>query len=341
MTTLARRFTTWRYLMNHPNLPAGVEMDGVSKWLIITRATVFSMTATSGLIGGLLAIGTVGVSVNYWYLALSVIGLVIAHASNNMINDYFDLEGGVDTDEYVRALYAPHPILSGWLSKAQLRNAILLMNLLDLAILVFLVSVRGPWVAAFALSGLFISVFYVAPPIKLKHRGLGEPGVFVVWGPLMIAGTYFVATGVLPGWVWIASLPYAILVTTVLFGKHIDKISADTAKGIHTLPVILGEARARRVAQGLMIAFYPIVIGSALVGWIGPFVMLVVLGIPLLLKVLGQFSSPRPETPPHSYVGWPLWFVGGAFLHTRRAGGLLILGLFLNAVLPGLRLPWT
>ncbi len=332
---------TWRYVMNHANMPEGVEMDWLSKWLIVTRAAVFSMTATSGLIGGLLAIGTPGLSVNYWYLTLSVVGLVIAHASNNMINDYFDLEGGVDTDEYVRALYAPHPILSGWLSKAQLRNAILLMNLIDLAILVFLVSVRGPWVAAFALSGLFISVFYVAPPIKLKHRGLGEPGVFVVWGPLMIAGTYFVATGVLPGWVWIASLPYAILVTTVLFGKHIDKISADTAKGIHTLPVILGEARARRVAQVLMIAFYPIVIGSALVGWIGPFVMLVVFGIPLLLKVLGQFSSPRPETPPHSYVGWPLWFVGGAFLHTRRAGGLLILGLFLNAVLPGLRLPWT
>jgi 1,4-dihydroxy-2-naphthoate octaprenyltransferase len=341
MTTLGQRLTTWRYVMNHANMPAGVDMDWFSKWLIVTRAAVFTMTATSGLIGGLLAIGTAGASVNYWYLALSIIGLVIAHASNNMINDYFDLEGGVDTDEYVRALYAPHPILSGWLSKAQLRNAILLMNLLDLAILVFLVSVRGPWVAAFALGGLFISVFYVAPPIKLKHRGLGEPGVFVVWGPLMIAGTYFVATGTLPGWVWIASLPYAILVTTVLFGKHIDKISADTAKGIRTLPVILGEARARRVAQALMIAFYPIVIGSALVGWVGPFVLLVVFGIPLLLLVLRQFSVPRPETPPHSYVGWPLWFVGGAFRHTRRAGGLLILGLFLNAVLPGLRLPWT
>ena len=341
MTTLAQRFTTWRYVMNHANMPEGVEMDAVSKWLIVTRAAVFTMTATSGLIGGLLAIGTVGAIVNYWYLALAVIGLVISHAANNMINDYFDLEGGVDTDEYVRALYAPHPILSGWLTKAQLRNAILLANGIDLAILLVLMWARGPWVAAFALGGLFISVFYVAPPIKLKHRGLGEPGVFVVWGPLMIAGTYFVATGTLPGWVWIASLPYAILVTTVLFGKHIDKITADTAKGIHTLPVILGEARARLAAQALMIGFYPIVIASALVGWIGPFVMLVVLGIPLLLKVLGQFSKPRPDSPPNSYVGWPLWFVGGAFLHTRRAGGLLILGLFLNAVLPGVRMPWT
>ena len=341
MTTLARRLTTWRYVMNHANMPDGVEMDSVSKWLIVTRAAVFTMTATSGLIGGLLAIGTTGVVVNYWYLALAVIGLVVAHAANNMINDYFDLQVGIDSDDYVRALYAPHPILSGWLSKAQLRNAILLANAVDLAILVALVWARGPWVAAFALGGLFISVFYVAPPISLKRRGLGEPGVFLTWGPLMIGGTYFVATGTLPGWVWVASLPYAILVTTVLFGKHIDKIGPDSKMGIHTLPVILGEARARRVAQGLMIAFYPIVLGSALIGWIGPFVMLVVLGLPLLLQVLRQFSVPRPETPPQSYVGWPLWFVGGAFIHTRRAGGLLILGLLLNAVLSGVRLPWV
>ena len=341
MTSFSERFTTWRYVMNHANMPPGVEMDPISKWLVVTRAAVFSMTATSGLIGGLLAISTVGATINWLYLTLSVVGLVVAHAANNMINDYFDLEGGVDTDDYVRALYAPHPILSGWLTKAQLRNAILLANAIDFAILLFLVWAVGPWVAAFSLGGLFISVFYVAPPIKLKHRGLGEPGVFVVWGPLMIGGTYYVATGTLPGWVWVASLPYAILVTTVLFGKHIDKITADSAKGIRTLPVILGESLARRTAQVLMIAFYPIVVGAALVGWIGPFVLLAVLGIPRLLEVLGQFSKPRPESPPHSYVGWPLWFVGGAFIHTRRAGGLLIVGLLLNAILPGVQLPWV
>ena len=132
--------------------------------------------------------------------------------------------------------------------------------------MLYLAAVRGPLVIAFALAGLFVSVFYVAPPIRLKHIGLGEPGVFLVWGPLMVGGTFFVATGALPGWVWLASLPYAILVTTVLFGKHIDKIEADAAKGIHTLPVILGESRARRVAQALMIAYYPIIVGAALVG---------------------------------------------------------------------------
>ena len=301
------------------------------------------MTVTSGLIGGLLAIGaqqlTQEVTVNWGLLALAIVGLVVAHASNNMINDYFDLEGGVDTDDYVRALYAPHPILSGWVTKRQLGTAILITNVIDLTIMLFLVTQRGPLVAAFALGGLFVSVFYVAPPIRLKHIGLGEPGVFVVWGPLMVVGTFFIATGTIPGWVWVASLPYAILVTTVLFGKHIDKIEADTKKGVRTMPVLLGERRARLVAQVLMVAFYPIVIGAVLAGWIGPWVLLVLLGLPRLLSVLRTFGIPRPETPPHSYVGWPLWFVGAAFIHTRRAGGLLVLGLLLNAFIP-ITMPW-
>jgi len=351
---LSERLNVWKTAYNTANLPVGMTRppDAVSKWIVITRAAVFSMTVTSGLIGGLLAVGAerlasiggtavgTGFTVNYWFLALAVLGLVVAHAANNMINDYFDLEGGVDTDDYVRALYAPHPILSGWVTKRQLGAAILVANAIDLAIMLYLTWVRGPLVIAFALAGLFISVFYVAPPIRLKHHGLGEPGVFIVWGPLMTVGTFFVATGAIPGWVWIASLPYAILVTTVLFGKHIDKIEADTKKGVRTLPVILGERRARAVARAMMIAFYPIVIGAALVGWIGPWIALVVLGIPRLISTLRTFSVRRPETPPHSYVGWPLWFVGAAFVHTRRAGGLLVLGLLLNALLP-IHLPWA
>jgi 1,4-dihydroxy-2-naphthoate octaprenyltransferase len=343
---LAQRLRVWKTAYDTANLPKGMTVppDAVSKWLVITRAAVFSMTVTSGLIGGLLAVGAQRlngeVTVHWGLLLLAIVGLVVAHAANNMINDYFDLEGGIDTDDYVRALYAPHPILSGWVTKRQLGTAIVFVNAIDLAILLFLMTQRGPLVAAFALGGLFVSVFYVAPPIRLKHIGLGEPGVFLVWGPLMVVGTFFVATGQIPGWAWVASLPYAILVTTVLFGKHIDKIEADRKKGVRTMPVLLGERRARFVAQALMIAFYPIVVGAALAGWIGPWVALVLLGLPKLASTLRTYSTPRPETPPHSYVGWPLWFVGASFVHTRRAGALLILGLLLNAFLP-IHMPWV
>ena len=48
----------WRHILAQGNLPAGRAIDGVSRWLLIPRACVFSMTLTSALIGGLLAAAT-------------------------------------------------------------------------------------------------------------------------------------------------------------------------------------------------------------------------------------------------------------------------------------------
>jgi 1,4-dihydroxy-2-naphthoate octaprenyltransferase len=330
---LAGLVDNWRLILAQGNLPPGRAVDGVSRWLLITRACVFSMTITSALIGGLLAAASA--EAPHWgYFTLALAGLVLAHAANNMINDWFDTTGGVDTREYTRALYAPHPLLSGLISKRGLLAAIAAVNLADLAILVALVAVRGWPVAAFALAGLFVSVFYVAPPLKLKHHGLGEPGVFVVWGPLMIGGTYFVTAGSLPPWVWVASLPYAISVTTVLIGKHVDKYEQDSARGIHTLPVLLGKDVSLRLNQALMIAFYPIVVGLVAFGYLGPGVLLVLFALPRLVQVLKAYSQPKPAAPPPNFRIWPLWYVALAFHHNKLAGGLFVLGLLVNLVLP-------
>ena len=336
---IRERLLAWKEILETANPPVARPLDTVGKWLVITRAAVFPMTIWSGLIGGLLAVEANrvhgGAPVDWGLFLLAVVGLVLAHAANNMINDYFDTTGGIDTEDYVRALYAPHPILAGWVTKRQLEVAILIVNVACAAIMLALAVVHGPLIIAFALAGLFVSVFYVAPPIRLKYHGLGEPGVFLVWGPLMIGGTFLAATGTIPGWVLLVSIPYALIVTAVLFGKHIDKIDADTKLGVRTLPVILGEARARLVGQWLMILFYPLTIAAVLAGLIGPWVMLILLAVPRLMAVLAVFRQPKPAGPPPGRErGWPLWFVGYAFVHTRRAGGLLTLGLLLNAVLP-------
>jgi 1,4-dihydroxy-2-naphthoate octaprenyltransferase len=329
---MASAVQNWGEILRTQNLSPGKAMDTVSRWLLITRASVFPMTITSAAIGGLLALGAP--EANWVYFGLAFVGLVLAHAANNMINDYFDLEGGVDNEEYVRAQYAPHPVLSGLISKSGLLLAIAVVNLLDLGILLYLTDEMGWPVALFALLGLFISVFYVAPPLKLKHRGLGEPGVFLVWGPLMIGGTYFVTTGIFAPWVLVASVPYAILVTTVLMGKHVDKLEADAAKGIRTLPVILGRERALFLNQQLMVSFFVLVLCLVLVGTLGVATLLVFLAVPKLLQVLKVHSQPPPASPPPRYPLWPLWYVSWSFLLTRRAGVLLVLGLLADAIYP-------
>jgi 1,4-dihydroxy-2-naphthoate octaprenyltransferase len=322
----------WGEILRTQNLSSEKAMDSVSRWLLITRASVFPMTLTSGAIGGFLAASAP--DPNWLYFTIALLGLVLAHAANNMINDYFDLESGVDSDEYVRTKYAPHPVLSGLISKTGLILAIAIVNLLDLGILLYLTEARGWGIAAFALLGLFVSVGYVAPPIQLKHRGLGEPGVALVWGPLMIGGTYYATTGTLEPWVLVASLPYAILVTTVLIGKHIDKYDADAAKGIHTLPVLLGRERSLFLNQQLMVTYFVFVLSLVMVGSLGVWTLLTFVAVPRMWEVIKTYNKPPPEEPPPDYPIWPLWYVAWAFTLTRRAGGLFVLGLILDAIYP-------
>lgn len=331
--TIRERLRNWSTVINTSNLPRGATMDNVSRWLLITRASVFSMTMTSGLIGGLLAITNEGAGDVAWgFFALAMLGLVLAHASNNMINDYFDVEGGVDDLAYPRAQYAPHPLLSNLTSKRTLIAAILLTNVADAAIMLYLSWAVGPLVLVFALAGLFISAGYVMRPIVLKRRALGEIGVLIVWGPLMIGGTYYVTAGELPASVWAACVPYSLIVMCVLIGKHLDKYDIDKSKGILTLPVALGYNRSVRLNQALMLAFYPAIVALILTGVFSWWTLTTLIALPRLWQVLGIYNRPRPDAPPPGYPLWPLWYVSAAFYFNKRAGELLVLGLLLGAI---------
>ena len=328
--TRSARLQTWTEVLRTCGAAAPTTLDLVGRLLLITRACVQPMTLTAAAIAGLLAVGHSDVS---WALfALSAIGIVVAHAANNMVNDYFDLDAGLDTDDYPRTQYAPHPVVAGVVTRAGLGRAIVIANAIDIAIMGALIYARGWAIAAFAIAGGLISVGYVAPPLRLKAKGLGEPSVFVIWGPLMVGGTYYAATGEIPIEVVWASLPYALLVTTVLFGKHIDKLTWDRAAGVATLPVILGEERARRSTQVLLGAYYVAVLLLVAARIISAWTLVVGLALPVLARTWRTYAKPKPESPPPRYPLWPLWFGPWAFLHARRAGALLVAGLLLGAV---------
>jgi 1,4-dihydroxy-2-naphthoate octaprenyltransferase len=323
------RLARWRHALSTVNPPSG-RLDEVSRWLVITRAGVLPMTLTAGAIAGLLAVRRPGFAFG-WFL-LAYIGIVLAHVSNNLLNDLFDTDEGLDTGDYPRALYAPHPILSGMIDREGLVRAAIAVNVADLVILAILVGARGGLVLLFAVAGLVLNVAYTAPPLRLKKRGLGELDVFVVWGLLMIAGTYYSAVGHVPWQVWFAAIPYGLLCTAVLMGKHIDKLPWDEPAGVNTLPVLLGEATARRVTKWMMVGFYVAIVLFVIVS-ILPWPCLAVFGaIPLLARALRALDRPRPAQPPRGFPVWPLWFAAFVFTHTRRAGALLVAGLAVAAI---------
>jgi len=306
-------------------------LDLISKWLISTRAAVLIMTFISAAIAGILAYQHGKFNVGLWLLL--AVGLILSHATNNLFNDFTDYIKGVDKDNYFRAQYGPQPLEHGLMTKKQLLTYAIVTGLLALAAGAVLVYVRGGLTLILLGLGAFFVLFYTYP---LKYIALGEVAVLIVWGPLMIGGGYYVITG---AWDWnviLASLPYALGVTTVIFGKHIDKYQVDKDKGIHTLPVLLGERAARTLVVLMTGAQYLLVLYLVIIGFFTPVLLVVFLALPVFFNVfLAMYRHPKPSERPEEYPAdaWPLWFVATAFAHNRRFGLLFLLGLLADALL--------
>lgn len=307
-----------------------LRLDLVSRWLIAARGAVLVITFISSGIAGLLALRDGAFDAVLWVLV--TVGLLMAHATNNLLNDFTDHRKGVDRDNYFRAQYGPHPLEHGLMTPRTLLVYAAVSGAVALAVGAYLVSVRGPLALALLALGAFFVLFYTWP---LKYVGLGEIAVLVVWGPLMIGGGYFVVTGRWDPTVALAGLPYALGATTVIFGKHVDKFADDSAKGIRTLPVLMGERAGRLVIAVMMAAQYALVTYLVATGFFTPLLLAVFLAAPKLRDALVALRSPKPSERPPDYPrsAWPIWFVGHAFVHNRRWGSLFLLGLLAEVVL--------
>ena len=304
-------------------------LDIISKWLIATRAAVLIMTFLSGAFAGLFAFRA-GLF-QFWPWLLVTLGLILAHATNNLLNDYTDYVRGVDQDNYYRAQYGPQPLVHGLLTKRGLLSYAAVTGLLALVIGLGLVFYRGGFTLLFLGLGAFFVLFYTWP---LKYIALGELAVLIVWGPLMIGGGYYVITG---AWDWsvvIASLPYALGVTGVIFGKHIDKYEQDKARRIYTLPVVIGEKAARFTLVGILVLQYLFTFYLVLTRFYTPVMLAVVLAIPSFRRIFPMFRAPKPAEKPAEFPEvWPNYFVAAAFYHNRSFGIVFLLALVVDAIL--------
>lgn len=306
------------------------KLDPVSKWLIATRAAVLIMTLISSTIAGLLAWRVDRFSFIPWLLV--TVGLVFAHATNNLVNDLTDHIKGVDKGDYFRSQYGPQPLEHGLLTKAEMMRWISRTGAVALAAGVILMHMRGGATLALFASGIFFVLFYTWP---LKYYGLGELAVIIVWGPLMVGGGYYVITGTMDSTVFFAGLPFSIGATTVIFGKHIDKLGQDKAKGIKTLPVLLGDSAARASVIGMLVLQYAITIGLVLTHRLGPALLLCALALPAAVRTIGVYRRVKPDAAPERMPKgiWPLWFVAFAFDHNRKFGILYVAGMAIDAAL--------
>lgn len=313
-----------------PDVEEVRRLDAVSRFLYSARSVILVISAQSAMIAGLLALQAGRFSGLEFFGVL--IGFVVAHMISNLSNDYFGFKRGHDTPDSPRMRYTVHPLASGVLETRTLVAGLAILGAIGLTIMAAFIVERGWTAALFAAGGVALLFLYDAAPTPLKSVGLGELATLIVWGPLMIGGGYAMIAGHVDAAVIAASLPYGLGVMTILTGKHIDQMRFDSGRGIHTLPVLIGEAAARRVIAASLIAMYAIVLGLIAAGRLTPFAATVLVAAPRAWDALKVVSRARPKAPPPGYVGWPLWYHRACLAHNRLFGWAFIGGLALGGL---------
>lgn len=336
-------FTMWRtalwQLIKIEDKKEWDALDVISKWLIATRSAVTLVTVYSCVIAGILAWRDGYFS---WlpFLILTL-GLFIAHGANNLLNDYTDYSRGLDSGNYFRTQYGVHPLAQGFFTKPQQLRWFLVSGALAAATGVWALLSTGfdSVVIGLFAFGAMVLLLYTYP---FKYWGIGELSIFLIWGPIMIGGVYYVLA-LLSGQpmdaskMWnaaLAGVPYGLGVASINIAKHIDKREDDKARGVGTFPVRAGEAFARRTDQFAVIMIYAVILYLVFVNrYFTPAMLLVFLASKEALTFLKILNNPKPAHAPEGWPVWPVWFSGFAFQHNRQFGGYILLGLIVDALL--------
>jgi len=260
-------------------------------WFLASRPWSFSMTAISVGVGSAMAAITGPFQWPLFLLAL--VSAVLLHAATNLINDYYDVRHGVDTIEVATAQYRPHPVVEGLIPAEQVRWVAYTLFALAAIIGLYLTAVCGMVIFWIGLTGLLAGLTYTAPPLKYKYVALGELSVFLMWGPLMVEGAYYVQRQALSAQAFWVSLPFGALVALVLLANNIRDIDHDRSRHIQTLAIMLGRRRGQKAFLLLMGAAYVGIL--ALARTLTPWVLIIFFTLPLAIRLLRQMIDAVPN----------------------------------------------
>ncbi len=260
---------------------------------IVTRPWSFPMTLIVVLSGIALAAWH-GYPVPLGLAAAAAAGSVLLHAMVNILNDYYDTRYGVDRPEAGTAKYRPHPLIHGILTPGQVFAMGAVSGLLGLALGLYIAVNGRPLAVPLGLAGFAAAFWYTGPPLRLKYVGLGELTTFLVWGPLIFGGGYYVASGQLPAKALVASVPLGLLVTAVLLANNIRDIEFDSSAGVRTLAVRIGRRDAVSLYKALIVAPYLVVLVLVVLRFTPLATLAVLVTLPRALRLYKMFEKETP-----------------------------------------------
>ncbi|MCC2525652.1 1,4-dihydroxy-2-naphthoate polyprenyltransferase [Vibrio coralliilyticus] len=251
-------------------------------WLDAARPKTLPLALVSILTGSVLAYSTHQFS---WMIAiLAFLTATLLQILSNLANDYGDAVKGTDNDKRLGPMRA---IQSGAVTQADMKQAIvinIMLTMLAGLALVFYALDSLQSILAFIGLGVLAIVAAIAYTVGNKpygYVGLGDVSVFIFFGLLGVAGTFFLHTGIVAPLLVLPAIGCGLLAVAVLNINNMRDIENDEECGKRTVAVRLGQKNAKHyhtmLLAGAVVAFIVYLLLQPVPVW---------LSLPFLLSVL-------------------------------------------------------
>lgn len=255
--------------------------SGLRIWVTAARLRTLPAAIAPVLVGTALA-GYEHVFHPLRFLA-ALVGAIFIQVGTNLSNDYSDARRGADTEDRL----GPVRVTAGGLVPPK---QVLIATYLSFGVAVlagaYLIAVAGWALLLVGAASILAGVLYTGGPRPYGYEGLGEVFVFLFFGIVAVAGSFFVQVKHLNWEAFALAVPVGLLAAGILVVNNVRDIDTDRRAGKRTLAVRLGRARTRALFASIVYAAFLLTPITWLFGPLKPWVLLPWLTLTLAAQVV-------------------------------------------------------
>jgi 1,4-dihydroxy-2-naphthoate polyprenyltransferase len=255
--------------------------SGVRIWLMAARVRTLPAAIAPVLVGTALA-GFHHVFHPLRFVA-ALIGAMFIQIGTNLSNDYSDARRGADTEDRL----GPVRVTAGGLVPPR---QVLIATYLTFGVAIlagaYLIAVAGWQLLVVGAASILAGVLYTGGPRPYGYEGLGELFVFLFFGIVAVAGSFFVQVEYLEWEAFALAVPVGLIASGILVVNNVRDIDTDRRAGKRTLAVRLGRARTRRMFAVIIYLAYLLTPVTWIFGPLKPWLFLPWLTLPVAAGVV-------------------------------------------------------
>lgn len=253
-------------------------------WIKAFRLRTLPLALSSAILGSFLAYSQ---GTYKWYIfVLATSTTLFLQILSNLANDYGDAIKGTDNEH---RLGPPRVTTSGLVTRNEMRLMIGLFILLALAsgsLLIFTGLTNIGWKTilfffTLGLSAIYAAIKYTIGKNPYGYIGLGDIFVFIYFGIIGVAGTYYLHTNTFDPWILMPASAIGLLSSGVLNLNNMRDIENDARSGKRTLVVFIGRKAAKYYHMFLITLSMVFSIAYTIVKFNSAFQLLFILTCPL------------------------------------------------------------